>query len=108
MQHQALRIDQNVPLLALDLLARIISMRIDVGTAFFRALDALRIDNCHGRTGFPRGLFSTFDVERVVDALQRPVPAPAVEVVMHCAARRQVLRDCTPLTAGAEAGEEKW
>src|SRR5262249_20165188 len=30
------------------------------------------------------------------------VPAPQIEVVVHCALRRQVLRDRTPLTAGRE------
>ena len=34
MQHQTQRIDENMPLLALDLLARIIAMRIDAGPPF--------------------------------------------------------------------------
>src|ERR1700693_286174 len=102
MQCQTLCIDQDVPLLAFDLLARVVSVRIDVGTALFRALDALGIDYLRGRTGLPRGCLPECDVERMVDALQRSIPAPAIEVVILRAACRHILGDGAPLTAGAE------
>ena len=41
MQQQTLGIDQDMALLAFDLLARVIPVRIDVCAALFRALDAL-------------------------------------------------------------------
>lgn len=38
----------------------------------------------------------------MVDAIERAVVIPAPQVVVHRAARRQVLRQGSPLTAGAE------
>jgi hypothetical protein len=73
-----------------------------VGTAFFRALDALRIDDRRSRARLTCRLLAAFDIERVVDALQRSVPTPAAEVIIHRAACRQILRDRAPLAAGAE------
>src|SRR5208283_2742875 len=102
MQHQALGIDQDVPLLAFDFLASVIAMRIEVGAALFGAFDALGIDDRCGRTGLTRGSLAAFDVEGVVDAIQRSIPAPAIEVVVYCAARGQILGDRAPLAAGAE------
>ena len=101
-QRQPLCIDQDMPLLAFDLLARVISVWVDMSAALFRTLDALSVDDCSGRTGLPWGLLSAFDVERVMNSLQRAIPTPAVEVVIHRAACRQILKDRTPLTAGAE------
>jgi len=37
-----------------------------------------------------------------VEAIERAVPTPAIEVIVECRARRQVLRDGAPLAAGAE------
>ena len=102
MQHQALGIDQDMPLLAFDLLASVIAMRIDVGAALFGAFNALGVDDRCGRTGLTRGSLAAFDVEGVVDAVQRSIPAPAIEVVVYCAARGQVLGDRAPLATGAE------
>ena len=50
-QQQTLRIYENMALLALDLLARIISRWIDAGPPFC-ALDALAVDDRGGRAGF--------------------------------------------------------
>src|ERR1700733_6354 len=44
----------------------------------------------------------TFDVEHVMNALERFVPTPTVEKVIDRAARCQVLWDGTPLATGAE------
>ena len=45
-------------------------------------------------------------IERVMDPPERAVPFPAQDVAMQRAARRQVLRDRTPLAAGAENIEQ--
>ncbi len=37
-----------------------------------------------------------------MDALERAVPTPKVEVIVEGRARRQILRDGAPLAAGAE------
>src|SRR5208337_1255400 len=55
-----------------------------------------------GRTGLTRGSLAAFDAEGMVDAVQRSIPAPAIEIVVYCAARGQILGDCAPLAAGAE------
>ena len=68
----------------------------------FRALDALAVDDRGGRACFARGGFPALDGERLVDALERAVPTPKVEVIVEGRARRQILRDGAPLAAGAE------
>lgn len=97
MSHHALGIDRNVTLPAFDLLAGVIAMRIDAGTALLGSLDALGIDDGRAWAGLARGLFPAFDIQRWVDALQRAVPAPAVEAFMDRAARRQVFGTRPPL-----------
>jgi hypothetical protein len=37
-----------------------------------------------------------------MDQLQRPIVVPSVQVVMHCALRREVFREVTPLAARSE------
>src|SRR5271165_2888729 len=69
---------------------------------FFRALDALAVDDRGGRARLASGGFPALDVERLVDALERAVPTPKVEVIVEGRARRQILRDGAPLAAGAE------
>src|SRR5271170_5561112 len=64
------------------------AMRVNVSTALFRVLDALGVDDRRGRAGLPRGVLPAFEVERMVDALQRSVPTPAVEVAIQRAACR--------------------
>src|SRR5690348_1267015 len=68
----------------------------------FRAFHALAIDHRCCRAGLSPALLATFDVERVMDALERAVIAPAIEVVVHRAFRGQVLRQSAPLAAGAQ------
>jgi hypothetical protein len=55
-EQQTQRICQKVALLAFDLLARIIAMRIDAGPPFFSALHALAIDNGDSRAPFALAL----------------------------------------------------
>ncbi len=52
-QQQPLVIYQDVVLLALDLLALVVAMRIDREPPFFRALDALAIDDCADGAAVP-------------------------------------------------------
>ena len=54
-----------------------------------------------GRTS-PLFAFSALHVERVMDALQRSVPTPEIEIVEQRAARRKVFRDRSPLTTRAQ------
>jgi hypothetical protein len=68
----------------------------------FRALHALAVDDRGRRVGLAPGLLPAQHVERVVDAIERPVLVPASQVVIHRAARRQVLRQRGPLAAGAQ------
>ena len=75
-QQQAERIDENVALLALDLLARIIAMRIDPGPPFSALLTLWLSMMAARRAGFAFGLLATLHIERVMDALQRAVPIP--------------------------------
>jgi hypothetical protein len=47
-------------------------------------------------------ILAALDVEIVMDAIERAVPVPQAEVIMHSAARRQALGQIAPLTAGAQ------
>src|SRR5271166_3881900 len=47
-------------------------------------------------------LLAAFDVEGVVDAIERAIPVPQAEIIMHGATRRQVFGQIAPLAAGAE------
>src|SRR6476646_9495766 len=69
---------------------------------FFRALDALTVDDGGARAGFSVDHLTTLYIERVMDAIERAVPSPQVKIVVHRAARRQVLRDRSPLATGAQ------
>jgi hypothetical protein len=62
--------------LALDLLARIIAMRIDAGPPLFSALHALAVDDSGGWAGFPFAVVPAFHINCVMDAIQRAVPTP--------------------------------
>src|SRR5216683_8040087 len=68
----------------------------------FRALDALTVDDGGARAGFSVGQLTTLYIERVMDTIERAVPRPQVKIVVHRAARRQVLRDRSPLATGAQ------
>src|SRR5271169_7126780 len=72
------------------------------GAPFFRALDALAVDDRGGRACFARRGFPALQVERLADALERSAPTPKIEVIVERRARWQVLRDGAPLAVGAE------
>src|SRR2546429_2381321 len=59
----------------------------------------LAIDDGGARAGFSFALLSTLHIKRVMDAIQRAVVAPQVEIVEQCAAWWQVFRDRTPLAS---------
>ena len=69
---------------------------------FFSAFHALAVDDARGGTGFPLRVLAALDVQRVMNAIQRAVPAPQAEVIIHRASRRQVLGNVTPLASRAQ------
>jgi hypothetical protein len=99
---ETLRVDENVPLLAFDLFARVIAMRIDAGSPFFPRRDALVIDDRGGGAGLRLSPFTAFHIKRFVDARERAVVAPQIEILVKCGARRQILRDRAPLAVRAQ------
>src|SRR6476619_2721674 len=97
MNQQALRIDENVPLLALDLLSR--RSPADQSTPpFFSAFNALANDHGGGGTGFPANRFAAFYIELMMYEIESAIPTPQVEIIVQRRARRQVFRDGPPLT----------
>src|SRR5215212_4852673 len=72
------------------------------GSPFFCALDALAIDDRSARAGVPPRQLPACHIERVVNAAERAVVVPSVEVVVQGAARRQILGDRGPLAARAQ------
>ena len=69
---------------------------------FFGAFHALAIDDGGTGRGLPPGIFPAFGIKRVMNAIQRSVPAPQIKIVIQRRACRQVLRDGAPLAAGGE------
>src|SRR3954465_2041357 len=65
-------------------------------------LCGLAVDDRRRRARLAACVLPHLNIERVVDALQRPVPVPQVEVLPDGAARRQVLRQRLPLTPRPE------
>ena len=53
MEHKTDRIDKNVPFLALDLLASVITARIDGAATLLGTLHALTVDHAGGRACLP-------------------------------------------------------
>src|SRR5918993_4130562 len=66
---------------------------------FDGTLRSLAVNDRRRRARFSARLLSDLHIERVVDASQRAVPIPQVQVLPDRAARRQVLRKRLPLTA---------
>src|SRR6202047_12937 len=67
----------------------------------FGAFHALAINDAGGGTGFPFGFFPAFDVQLMIDAPQRAVIVPQIEVTKQRASGRQVAGDIPPLAPGA-------
>jgi hypothetical protein len=98
---QALRIEENVPLLALDLLSRVVTGG-SIETPFFSTFHALAVDHrCRGAR-VPGSRLAAVHVEFMMDAIERAIPAPQIEVIVQRRARRQVFRDRPPLAAGRQ------
>src|SRR5207248_6467798 len=55
-----------------------------------------------GGLGLAVRLLPAFDIQRVVNGLQRAVVAPRTKIVVHRAARRRVFQHVAPLAAGAQ------
>jgi len=69
---------------------------------FFRAFHALAIDDASRWARFTIHVFATLHVERVMNAIQRAVPVPKVEITKQRALRRQVFGNITPLASRAQ------
>ena len=89
-------------LLAFDLLARIIAMRIDTGPPFSALLTLWLSMMAAGGACFAFALLAPLHIKRVMDAIERAVVAPQVEIIVHRAAWCQVLRDRPPLASHAQ------
>src|SRR5438045_9189673 len=70
---------------------------------FFGALHALAVDDRRRGACLSRGLLAALHVKRVVDAIERAVPGPQLEVAVHRRARSQILLHGPPLAASAAA-----
>ena len=71
-----------------------------------RRLGALTVDDCRARACLAARLLAHRDVKRIVDALQRAVPIPQLEIMVHRAFRRQILGQRLPLAAGPQQVEK--
>src|SRR5215471_13548902 len=89
-----------MPLLALNLFARIVAMRVNARP--IGALHALAVDDGRGRTGLTFLSLATFHIECVMNGLQRAVIIPQVKVTVDRAFRREVLRQIAPLASRRE------
>ena len=103
---RSLGIHQDMSLLAVDLLACIITRGVDVSAAFFGAFNALTVDDAGGRTRLPIDQLAALLIEFIVNSQQRPVVPPALEVVEQGASRRQVPGDIASLTPRAQNVQE--
>src|ERR1700751_3226323 len=68
----------------------------------FSALHALAVDDASGGAGLSLRLLAAFDVQCMMDPIQRAVAKPPRKIVMQRAARRKVFWDVPPLAAGAQ------
>lgn len=105
LRHQILRIDEDMPLLALDPLAGVETGRIRY-SAPFSALFTLRL-SVIAAVGLTTCLCPTQDVEPMVRAVECSVMLPAAEIVIHGGAQRKVFPDLPcihcPLAASTPA-----
>ena len=63
---------------------------------FFSAFHTLTVDDAGRGAGFARGFLAALEVERMMAAIQRAVPVPQAEVIMHGASGRQILGQRAP------------
>ena len=97
-QQQTQRIDENMALLALDLLARIIAMRIDAGPPFSALLTLWLSMMAGGRAGFAPALLAALHIKRVMDAIENALVGPEIEITVDCSFGGQIFGKITPLT----------
>ena len=71
-----------------------------------RCLGALTVDDCRARACLAARLLAHRDVKRIVDALQRAVPIPQLEIMVHRALRWKIFGQRLPLAAGPQQVEE--
>src|ERR1035437_7292672 len=101
MQQQTRGIDQNMPLVAFDLLTSVVAMRIDTA-AFFSAFHALAVDHAGGWAGLPSHLLPAFHVQSVMDLHQGSIVLPTLKEGVLGAPRRKIPGDVAPLAASTE------
>ena len=68
----------------------------------FGAFHALAVDDAGRGACSAHGFLSALDVEHMMDAIQRAIPVPQAEVIVHGPSGRQLLGQRAPLAAGAE------
>src|SRR5580693_5095359 len=73
---------------------------------FLRRLGALTVDDCRARACLAARLLAHRHIKRIVAALQRAVPIPQLEIMVHRALRRQILGQRLPLAAGPQQVEK--
>src|SRR5882724_2652181 len=66
---------------------------------FFSAFHALAVDDRRRWACFPLRLLPASHIQSMVNAIESAIPIPEVEITMHRAAWRQILRDGAPLAA---------
>src|SRR5271156_7017859 len=69
---------------------------------FFSALHALAVDDTSGGAGLSFRFLAAFDVQCMMDPIQRTVAIPPRKIIMQRAARRKVFWNIAPLAPGAE------
>ena len=72
------------------------------GAPFFRAFDALAVDDAGGRAGLAPDHLSALHVQDVVNAFQRAVVVPQIEIIEERALGWKVFGNIAPLTARAQ------
>src|ERR1035441_10499150 len=72
---------------------------------FFGAYHALAVDDGGGRACLATVMLPALHIKHMMDAIERAVVAPQVEIIMHRATWRQVFRDRPPLASRARSEE---
>src|ERR1700712_2796167 len=84
-------------LLVLDLLARVKARRVNREPPFSALFTLWLFNDCGCWAALSSRHLPTPDIKRVMDPIERAVIVPAAEIVIHRAARRQILRQGGPL-----------
>ena len=73
----------------------------------FGAFHALAVDDAGRGACSAHGFLSALDVEHMMDAIQRAIPVPQAEVIMHGASGRQFLGQRAPFAAAGLARRDQ-